>query len=130
MTIPSIKTLKHITSYPRELRALLEAKSVDELIRLIDSERPFGARSAFGRFKTHHGYQFVPGHTFFDLKMRMADELCETCGVEYIPRGRNAKSPPIWYCNSGDGYTATLMFVRGHYRVGCWADIVGRGNYA
>jgi hypothetical protein len=63
-------------------------------------------------------------------KLSIADEILGTCGVEYIPAGRNAKSPAIEYCNAGDTYAATLMYVSGKgYRVGCWGDIVERGNY-
>lgn len=52
------------------------------------------------------------------------------CGVEHIPRGNNAKSPAIDYVNCGDTYTTTLMYVHGRgYVVGCWGDIVERGDY-
>jgi hypothetical protein len=62
--------------------------------------------------------------------MSMLNDALQTYGVEYIARGSNAKSPAIEYCNAGDTYTPTLMFVRGNYVVGCWGDIVERGNYA
>lgn len=51
-------------------------------------------------------------------------------GVEYIPRGRNTKSPSISYCNAGDPYQTTVLFYNEHYAVGCWGDLVERGNYA
>lgn len=50
-------------------------------------------------------------------------------GVEYIPRGHNARSPAIDYVNMGDPYADTVMFVSGRFTVGCWGDIVERGNY-
>ena len=50
-------------------------------------------------------------------------------GVEYIPRGHNARSPAIEYVNAGDPYADTVMFVSGRFIVGCWGDIVERGNY-
>lgn len=52
-----------------------------------------------------------------------------TFGVEYIERGSNQKSPAIDYLNAGDTYDETLMRVRGRFCVGCWGDIVERGNY-
>lgn len=57
------------------------------------------------------------------------DGFLGTHGVEYIPHGHNAKSPSIEYCNAGDAYKTTVMFVAGAYRVGSWGDIVERGNY-
>lgn len=52
-----------------------------------------------------------------------------TFGVEHIAAGSNAKSPAIDYLNTGDSYDLTLLYVRGRFRVGCWGDIVERGNY-
>lgn len=65
-----------------------------------------------------------------ESKMWRIDKILRTYGVEYIPAGPNAKSPAIRYCNAGDTYAATLMYVYGRgYCVGCWGDIVERGNY-
>lgn len=52
-----------------------------------------------------------------------------TFGVEYIPAGSNKRSPAITYLNTGDCYDLTLMYVNGRFRLGCWGDIVERGNY-
>lgn len=131
MNIPSVKTLKQITSYPRELRAVLACSKRSELVAMLESEKPF-KRSHFGGFVRTDGWQkscYNPP-SFHDIKMSMADELCETCGVEYIPEGEGAKSPAIEYCNAGDTYAATLLWVNGRYRVECYGDIVERGNYA
>jgi hypothetical protein len=61
--------------------------------------------------------------------MERIDEILGTHGVEYISRGHNAKSPAITYCNMGDTYDTTILYVRDRYRVGCWGDIVERGHY-
>lgn len=61
--------------------------------------------------------------------MDIIDRILNTHGVEYIPQGHNAKSPAITYCNTGDTYGTTILYVNGRYRVGCWGDIVERGNY-
>ena len=53
-----------------------------------------------------------------------------TSGVEHIEAGSNHRSPAIDYLNTGDTYDLTIMFIRGRFRVGCWGDIVERGNYA
>lgn len=61
--------------------------------------------------------------------MGIIDIYLNTHGVEYIPQGHDKRSPAITYCNAGDPYTATILHVNGRYRIGCWGDIVERGNY-
>jgi hypothetical protein len=51
-------------------------------------------------------------------------------GVEYIPAGEGSRSPSVLYINKGDTYRTTIMWVRGRFVVGCWGDIVERGQYA
>ena len=62
-------------------------------------------------------------------RMAAIDRVLGTCGVEYIPAGHNQRSPAITYCNAGDTYATTVMWVRGRYLVGCWGSIVERGRY-
>ena len=52
-----------------------------------------------------------------------------TFGVEHTPAGNNRRSPAFDYLNAGDSYELTLMYINGRFRVGCWGDIVERGNY-
>jgi hypothetical protein len=52
-----------------------------------------------------------------------------TFGVEHQPAGSNRLSPSFDYLNAGDSYELTLIYIRGRFRVGCWGDIVERGNY-
>jgi hypothetical protein len=103
---PSIKSLMQIKDVTREdairIRVIIKGPS-----QLLDSSNPRG-----------------------ESKLQRIDRILRTYGVEYIPAGHNAKSPGIHYCNAGDTYATTLMYVCGHgYRVGCWGDIVERGNY-
>jgi hypothetical protein len=64
-----------------------------------------------------------------ETRLERIDKVLRTYGVEYIPAGRNSKSPAIYYCNAGDSYACTVLKVNGQFRVGCWGDIVERGNY-
>jgi hypothetical protein len=121
MNLPSVKTLAAVTSYPKELRKLLETRSSEELNVYLDQER-FKSVDSWVRSCFH-----LPN--FHSIQMALADVLCETCGVERISKGRGAKSPAIEYCNTGDTYAATLLYVNGRYSVGCWGDIVERGDY-
>jgi hypothetical protein len=60
-----------------------------------------------------------------NIKQAAIDVIINTCGVEYLgQRKRNREH--VYYCNSGDGYSATIMFDGEHLRVGCWADLVER----
>jgi hypothetical protein len=70
-------------------------------------------------------------HSDYVLKLDAVSDLIGGYGVEYIPRGTNAKSPAIDYVNMGDTYTPTIIRLGPkRYRVQCWGDIVERGNYA
>lgn len=62
-------------------------------------------------------------------RLERIDEVLETCGVEYQRAGCGRRSPEFWYCNAGDTYATTVLKVNGRFRVGCWGDIVERGNY-
>lgn len=55
---------------------------------------------------------------------------CGTFGVGHIAEGSNRRSPSIEYLNTGDPYELTVLYINGRFRVGCWGDIVERGNYA
>ena len=58
------------------------------------------------------------------------DRLLETFGVEYIHAGHNQKSPALFYLNTGDPYTTTVLLFRGKdFRIGSWGDIVEFGDY-
>lgn len=120
--LPSIKTLNTIApERGKELRAVLEITSFDKLEDLAKDKYPATARYIRSCFNSP---------SFQHLKLTIADEILGTHGVECIQAGRNKKSPAIDYCNSGDTYSATLMYVSGKgYRVGCWGDIVERGSY-
>lgn len=87
--------------------------------------------AAFGKEKARlirkimEGDRKVNGET----RLERIDRVLGTCGVECIPPGHNQRSPAIYYCNTGDTYGTTVMKVGGVFRVGCWGDIVERGNY-
>lgn len=64
-----------------------------------------------------------------DGRLRRIDKILGTHGVELISAGSGSKSPEINYCNTGDPYTPTIMRVNGQWRIGCWDDIVEKGDY-
>lgn len=64
-----------------------------------------------------------------ETRLRRIDRVLGNCGVEHIRRGSNQKSPAICYSNTGDPYGQTVMKIEGRFVVGCWGDLVERGNY-
>lgn len=63
------------------------------------------------------------------VTMNKIDAIMDSNGVECIPPGHNSRSPEILYINEGDTYATTVLFLNGRFRLGCWGDIVERGNY-
>ena len=62
-------------------------------------------------------------------RLAAIDLLIGTHGVEYISAGHNKKSPAIAYCNAGDPYYSTVLYVNGHFMVCGWGAFVEGGNY-
>jgi hypothetical protein len=90
------------------------------------------ARRAMNRLLELDEYYYA--HWSFAVRdaLLLTEAACPdlgTFGVEGI-RGHNDQSPDIEYLNAGDTSETTLLYVRGKFRVGCWGDIVERGNYA
>lgn len=57
------------------------------------------------------------------------DAVLRTYGVEYLGRNKRTKDE-VYYCNAGDTYATTVLFVGPHLRVGCWGDLIERGTVA
>lgn len=57
------------------------------------------------------------------------DRILRTHGVEYLGINKRTKAE-VYYCNAGDTYATTVLFVGPHLRVGCWGDLVERGTVA
>ena len=122
-TIPSIKKLSLIKDADTVLaRKVLECRDYTDLAKL---------RLDFYEFNSVDQWisKCYNPPSFHTVKMAMLDKALGTFGVEYIAKGHNVKSPAIEYCNAGDTYATTVLYVNGNYRVGCWGDIVERGNY-
>lgn len=114
--IPSIKTLLKIKyidkSQARELRDLLIGKT--------DPSEYIGKWYADAPNTPSDKYLYV---------LLAANKIMIGNGVEHIAQGHNQKSPSISYVNLDDSYDISLMRITGKYVVGCWRDIVEKGNY-
>ena len=115
MNKPSIKTLE--SAFPGKGRILR---------KLLTCDKSVLAHPAVIRLREQCCHRPSMAH----MRMTALDAELETCGVEYIPKGRNQRSPAFDYCNTGDSYGITIVrFSDGRYRVSSWGDIVERGNY-
>lgn len=57
------------------------------------------------------------------------DKILSTHGVEYLGRNKRTNDE-VYYCNAGDTYSTTVLFIGSHLRVGCWGDLIERGTVA
>lgn len=111
--VPSVKTIQQIRKGGQPLDDGAAA-AVRAAMELAESTR----------------FDFAHPHRSARRAMEYIDRLIGGYGVEYIPTGSGNRSPSIRYVNLGDTYETTILYVRGQFRVGCWGDIVERGNYA
>jgi hypothetical protein len=122
--LPSVKTLRTI-AYERakELRQVLELTERSKLEELLKTDLYPVTRDWYRQ--CYHPMSFQTA------KLSIASEIIPaTYGVEYQSAGKGKQSPAFEYCNAGDSYRATLMYVSGRgYKVMCWGDLVERGNY-
>lgn len=112
--IPSQKTLE--AAFPGKGKALRVLLTSEQAVR----NHP----AAIARDRA----AFHP-HALSTLRLEALNAELNTHGVEFVPAGRGRKSPAFSYLNTGDTYATTILRVNGRYRVGCWGDIVERGNY-
>lgn len=49
------------------------------------------------------------------------DKLFGSYGVEFLGVDKRTHHD-VYYCNAGDAYTLTIIFIGSTMRVGCWAD--------
>lgn len=124
MRLPSIERMQSVLSIDLEtakrIRKIMEASNLEKVCELSENARRWV--SACYR---------APGLSI--TKMYAIDEVLETHGIEYQGKGSNQKSPAFDYCNAGDTYAPTVLLIWGtngpRFAVGCWGDIVEKGNY-
>jgi len=113
--IPSIKTLMNLRDFTNQPITRDQAKSI---------------RGIMERAVTRAEKHLLYPHSSHRGALAAINAVLNGCGVERIEPGNNNRSPAIDYVNMGDTYDTTVMIVRGRFRVGCWGDIVDRGNYS
>jgi hypothetical protein len=110
--IPSIKTIRQIRSGGKPLDG-----STAATVRKLMEDAEAG------------GFNFAHPHRAARIAMGKLDAIIGGYGVEFIPAGTGSRSPSIRYVNLGDTYETTVLYMRGQFRIGCWGDVVERGQY-
>lgn len=59
-------------------------------------------------------------------RRHVIDRLAQTCGVEYLGWHKRRKEHVYW-CNAGDTYATTIMFIGDSLVIGCMGDLIERG---
>ena len=103
---------------------LLQIKDVTQedadKIRLLWVARDFGSlRLAYPECGI-----FSEGPTVFrHVQRECVDRILRTSGVEFLGYsvGRGVS---VYYCNAGDTYATTVLFLGHHMRVGCIGDLI------
>lgn len=53
------------------------------------------------------------------------DKVLHTCGVEFLGIHKRSHED-VYYCNAGDTYDTTVVFIGKTLRVACWGDFIER----
>lgn len=62
-----------------------------------------------------------------ELKQIAINRILRSHGVEYLGYDK-VSGQHVYYCNAGDTYAATVIFIGTRLIVGCWGDLVERGR--
>ena len=112
----SIKALTQIkdvdAAQAKRIRAIWHAVRMDDLLALYPNRRA----EIIDRLN-------VPGVKYRQVSRVLVEEKLGTCGLEYLGQHKRT-GKHIYYCNTGDTYAATILFVEGRMYVGCWGDLV------
>lgn len=60
-----------------------------------------------------------------NAKRHLIDFILRTYGVEYLGTLKRT-GEGVHYCNAGDSYSTTVIFIGDRLKVACWADYVER----
>lgn len=103
-------------------------EKADQILAVIRGTRAYALTYESAAQRNHESYY---PHLTSTLKLEALNEILGTFGVEYIPAGRGRLSPALEYCNTGDLYAGTILYLpeRRQWRVGSVGDWVERGEY-
>lgn len=126
MNLPSVKTLMRIGPLENDkesaklLRKVLETSRRSERDTICASDRK---RFSFTLQVMSHG-----DPTPVEMKLLMANDLLDGCGIEHCGEVDMFCGPPLEYVNLGDTYDVTLCRFKGRFVVSSWGDIVEKNE--
>lgn len=116
-TCASVKSLLEIKDVCEDtaklVRGVWRAATWDELRLAYGPEAVEEAKSQYYAIGFRH------------LKRHIVDKLIGTCGVEHLGMHKRANQH-VYYCNGGDTYATTVLFIGRRLVVGCWGDLAER----
>lgn len=125
-SVEALLELKDVTEEDANLiRKIWKCKSRDGLWAILEEEESHALKGTVTWVNACHS---VPAMR--ETKRKAVDEVLRTHGVEYMGayKGRGGlHGHSVYYCNAGDTYAPTIIFIGGTLRVGCWGDLVERG---
>ena len=116
-TSASVKRLMQIKDVTKEDADLIRAIWNGSFDTVADLAKTYP--DAYALCKTYQGGKIRV------LKRLCIDEILRTHGVEYLGWHKRA-SCDVHYCNAGEAYATTILFIGGRLTVGCWGDLVER----
>ena len=118
-SIENLLRVKGVTpAIARQIRRIWRARDVDDLAAK--------AGEAHVAFVQAHGNGWWATGLRHRKRWIIDNIMPETYGVEYLGIYKR-KSCETYYCNMGDTYDITVIFIGNHLQVGCWGDMVERG---
>jgi len=118
-SIARLQEISHVSEdAARRIRAIWKSTNCDAAYA---AAAPDVAERVQGILRSYYN-----GPTLRAYKRMLIDATIETHGVEYL--GRHKRSGEhVDYCNAGDTYSPTIVFVGRELRVTTWGDMVEKG---
>lgn len=125
-SVAALMELKDVTEEDAKLiRRIWNCKTKNELLAILEEEESHALKNTVTWVNSCYHFPKMR-----ETKRKAVDEVLRTCGVEYLGRYRGRSGlagHAVYYCNAGDTYAPTIIFIGGALRVGCWGDLVERG---
>lgn len=128
-TSASVAVLMEIGNVTEEdaklIRRIWLCKKQEQLLQILEEEESHALKNTVTWVNACYHFPKMR-----DIKRTAVDEVLRTSGVEYLGmyKGRSVwRGHHVYYCNAGDIYATTIIFIGGALRVGCWGTLVERG---
>ena len=122
-TAASVEKLTPLLSHEYGDGAKKQAKRIRAIWKADGFEGLYNVEPELVSSIEHSMYHATPN----DIKRVAIDSILCTSGVEYLGRYKPS-GDHVDYCNTGDSYAPTIIFIGNRLIVGCWEDMVERNQ--